>query len=246
VGLAGLTLPSLAPHLGAFGAMTLPGALCVLSALLVGCFAPDPPRPPRRAGAARSASPYRAPLLYRLHTASALLVIPQFAISAFSVDYLVRELHWNAASAGAFAGGMQLAGALGRIGSGVWSDRVGSRLRPMRQLAVAATVVLLVFAVGALFAPWLAVLALGIGAVITVADNGLGYTATAEIAGPAWSGRALGAQNTGQNVFGALSSVALGAGVGAAGYPVGFAVAAIAPLVAIWVTPVRDEPPPTW
>ena len=34
------------------------------------------------------------------------------------------------------------------------------------------------------------VFAMAIGAVITVADNGLGYTATAEIAGSAWAGRA--------------------------------------------------------
>jgi sugar phosphate permease len=246
VGIAGLSLPTLAHHLGAFPAMVLPGTLCLLSAILVGCFAPDPPRAPPKAGAERPRSPYRSPLLYRVHAAGALLVVPQFAISTFTVEYLVHQLHWLPPAAGAFAGGMQLAGAAGRIGSGWWSDRVGSRLRPMRQLAIAATAVLLMFALGAEVAPWLAVLALALGAVISVADNGLGYTATAEIAGPAWSGRALGAQNTGQNVFAALSSVLLGAVIGVSGYSVGFVLAAIAPLIAIWVTPVRAEPAPRW
>ena len=37
-------------------------------------------------------------------------------------------------------------------------------------------------------------------AIVTVADNGLAFTAVAEIAGPMWSGRALGVQNTGQNI----------------------------------------------
>ena len=243
VGIAGLSLPTLAHHLGPFPAMALPGALCLLSAVLVGALAPDPPRVPRKAGEERPRSPYRAPLLYRVHAASALLVVPQFAVSTFTVEYLVHQRHWSAGAAGAFAGVMQLAGAAGRIGSGWWSDRVGSRLRPMRQLAVAAVVVLLMFALGDRVAPWLAVLALALGALITVADNGLGYTATAEIAGPAWSGRALGTQNTGQNVFAAVTSIVLGALIGASGYAVGFAVAALAPLVAIWVTPVRDEPP---
>jgi sugar phosphate permease len=246
VGFAGLTLPSLAHHVGPFPAMALPGALCLLSALLVGLFAPDPPRLARKADAPKDRSPYRGPLLYRVHAASALLVVPQFAVSTFTVEYLVREQHWSTAGAGVFAGVMQLAGAAGRIGSGMWSDRVGSRLRPMRQLAVAAAAVLLLFAVGDRFAPWLAVLALALGAVISVADNGLGYTATAEIAGPFWSGRALGAQNTGQNVFAALSSILLGALIGHAGYTWGFVVAALAPVLAIWVTPVRGEPQPRW
>jgi MFS family permease len=86
---------------------------------------------------------------------------------------------------------IQIAGAVGRIGSGVWSDRVGSRLRPMRQLAVGAALVLLTFALGDAVAPWLAIAALVVGGVVTVADNGLAFTAVAEIAGPMWSGRAL-------------------------------------------------------
>jgi MFS family permease len=250
VGLAGLSLPTLAHHLGAFPAMVAPGGLCLLSAVGVTAFAPDPPRAPRRPGEARPRSPYRSWLLPRVHAASALLVVPQFAVSAFTVEYLVHQRHWGTAAAGAFAAAMQLAGAAGRIGSGAWSDRVGSRLRPMRQLAVAAALVLLVFALGdvltAHWLAWVAPAALAVGAVVSVADNGLGYAVTAEIAGPSWSGRALGTQNTGQNVFAALAPVTLGSIIGGSGYAVGFAVAAIAPLIAIGVTPVRTEPPPRW
>jgi predicted MFS family arabinose efflux permease len=250
VGLAGLSLPTLAHRLGAFPAMVAPGGLCLLSAVLITAFAPDPPRAPRKPGEARARSPYRSWLLPRVHAASALLVVPQFAVSAFTVEYLVHQRHWGTATAGAFAAAMQLAGAAGRIGSGWWSDRVGSRLRPMRQLAIAAALVLLTFALGdVLTAPWLvwvAPAALAVGAVVSVADNGLGYTATAEIAGPSWSGRALGTQNTGQNVFAALAPVALGSIIGGSGYAVGFAVAAIAPLVAFGITPARAEPPPRW
>ena len=119
-------------------------------------------------------------------------------------------------------------------------------MRPMRQLAAAATLVLLTFALGDLVAPWLAVAALAVGAVVSVADNGLAYTAVAEIAGPSWSGRALGIQNTGQNIVAAVAPVALGALIGVAGYGAGFAVAALAPLAAVFATPVRTEVPPRW
>ena len=245
VALAGLVLPSLAQRTGAFGAFVVPAALCLLSALLVIGFAPDPVRPPRAEGE-RTDSPYHTPVLWRLHAASAMLVVPQFAISAFATEYLVRQQHWSATAAGAFVAVIQIAGAVSRIGSGVWSDRVGSRLRPMRQLAVGAALVLITFAVGDAVAPWLAIAALAVGGIVTVADNGLAFTAVAEIAGTAWTGRALGIQNTGQNIVSSLTPIVLGAIVGAAGYAIGFVVASAAPLAAIALTPVRDEPEASW
>ncbi len=245
VALAGLVLPTLSGRTGAFGAFAVPAALCLLSALLVIGFAPNPVRPPRAAGE-EIGSPYRTPVLWRLHAASAMLVVPQFAITAFATEYLVREQHWSTISAGAFVAAIQIAGAVSRIGSGVWSDRVGSRLRPMRQLAVGATLVLLAFALGAAFAPWLAIVALAVGGIVTVADNGLAFTAVAEIAGSAWAGRALGVQNTGQNIASSLTPIALGAVVGTAGYAIGFVVAAAAPVAAIALTPVRYEPDAGW
>ncbi|TCK27817.1 MFS transporter [Pseudonocardia endophytica] len=246
VAVAGLTLPALAGSVGAFTALFLPAALCAVSAVLVATLAPDPPRAAASDDQPTSGTPYRAPVLWRVHAASALLVVPQFAVAAFGTEYLVREQGWGIATAGAFMAAVQVAGAVGRIGSGVWSDRVGSRLRPMRTVAVAAAGVLLLFALGDATAGWLAALALGIGSVVTVADNGLAFTAVAEIAGPSWSGRALGIQNTGQNLVASGVPIALGALIGSAGYTWGFAMAAAAPLVAAAVTPVRQEPAARW
>jgi sugar phosphate permease len=246
VGIAGFTLPTLALHLGIFPSLVLPAALCLLSAVLIATLALDPPRPHRPADAGAPRSPYGTSMLWRVHGASALLVVPQFAISAFAAEYLVRQQGWHLAAAGAFVAAIQVAGAVGRIATGWWSDRVRSRLRPMRQLAVAATLVLLVFALGDVVAPWLAVAALAVGAVVSVADNGLAYTAIAEIAGSSWSGRALGIQNTGQNIVTSIAPVVLGAVVGGAGYAVGFALAAIAPFAAIMVTPAGSESAPKW
>jgi len=240
VAVAGLLLPGLAQRYGVFGAMAVPAALCLLAALLVIAAAPDPARPPRVPGE-HTASPYRTPVLWRVHAASAMLVVPQFAVSAFGTEYLVRQQGWATTAAGAFVAVIQIAGAVGRIGSGVWSDRVGSRLRPMRQLAVGATLVLLTFALGDAVAPGLAIAALVVGGVVTVADNGLAFTAVAERAGPFWSGRALGVQNTAQFLAAAAVPPLAGLTVTGLGYPATFALAAVFPLAALAMVPVRDE-----
>jgi len=240
VAIAAISLPALA-HGGDFRtALLLPAVYCLVCAVAVLAFVVDPPRP-TSSSEVRVASPYRSSTLWRVHGASAMLVVPQFAISAFGLEYLVGAQRWAATTAGTFLAGIQVAGAIGRLGSGYWSDRVGSRLRPMRQLAVASAGVMLLAALGDRTSSWLVVGAIALGAVVTVADNGLGYTATAEIAGPAWAGRALGAQNTGQNVIAALTPPLLGLLIGWGGYATAFACAAICPLLAIARTPVRAE-----
>jgi predicted MFS family arabinose efflux permease len=240
VAIASLSLPSLAQHWDFRAALVLPAALCGVCSVLVIVLVVDPPRPPRQLSE-RAPGPYREPTLWRLHGASTLLVVPQFAISAFSMEYLVSVDHWQPTVAGGFLTAVQVLGALGRLGSGYWSDRVHSRLRPMRQLAVASAAVMLLVGLGDASWHWLAVLGIVLGAVVTVADNGLGFTATAEFAGPMWAGRALGAQNTAQNIASALTPPLLGLLISASSYAAGFAAAAVFPLLAIGLTPVAAE-----
>jgi sugar phosphate permease len=241
VALAALALPSLARGHGAQEALLFPAALCGLAALLVWLLVADPPRPPRRAGEL-AASPYRgSSTLVRVHLSSALLVVPQFAVATFTLAYLVGQRHWDAAVAGRWIFAFQAAGALGRIASGVWSDRVASRLRPMRQLAVASAALMLLIALGAqMHQAWI-VVGFALGAVITVADNGLGYTAVAEFAGMSWSGRALGLQNTVQNVAAVATAPLLAAIIGDSRYALAFLVAAVFPVLAVPLTPVAAE-----
>ena len=124
------------------------------------------------------------------------------------------ERHWDPVAAGRLLFAFNLLGALGRVGSGIWSDRVGSRLRPIRQLAVASAVLMAAIALGsALGAAWV-VVAFGLASVVTVADNGLAYTAVAELAGAEWSGRALGVQNTVQNLASVATAPLLAALIG--------------------------------
>ena len=242
VALAALALPSLARAHGVHLALLFPAALCLVAATLVALLAADPPRAPRVSGAQVARSPYRGSWhLGRVHLASAMLVLPQFAVATFTLAYLVAERHWDPAVAGRMIFCFLVAGAFGRVAAGVWSDRVGSRLRPMRQLAVASAALMIVIAVGAATGLWFVILGFAVAAVVTVADNGLAYTAVAEMAGTDWSGRALGVQNTVQNVAAVAAAPLLAALISTSGYAIGFLMTAVFPVLAIPLTPVAAE-----
>src|SRR5262249_59764293 len=57
--------------------------------------------------------------------------------------------HWPAPAAGALLAVTATAGAGSRLAAGYWSDRVGSRMRPMRALALAIAAVLVALAAAA-------------------------------------------------------------------------------------------------
>jgi hypothetical protein len=80
-----------------------------------------------------------------------------------------------------------------------------------------------------------------VATMVTVADNGLAFTAVAERAGPFWSGRALGLQNTAQYLTASAVPPVAALVVTHAGYPLTFALAAAFPLVAVALVPVREE-----
>ena len=242
VALAALVLPPLADAVGPREALLFPAALCLAAAVAAYAVVADPARPTRAPGTPAPGSPYRGPAtLARIHLASALLVVPQFAVATFTLAYLVSQRHWPSAVAGRWIFGFQAAGALGRIVSGVWSDRVRSRLAPMRQLAVTSAVLMAAIAVAAYLQQGWIVVGFALGAVVTVADNGLGYTAVAEYAGTAWSGRALGVQNTVQNVAAVATAPLLAAVIGDARYGLAFAIAGLCALFAAPMTPVFAE-----
>jgi sugar phosphate permease len=239
VAVAALALPSLAA-LGLAAAFAFLGGFCLLAAAVVVAVVRDPARGGEQAQAQRG-SPYRTGVLWRIHAASALLVVPQFTVSTFALVFLVDTRGWRAAAAGALLAVAAAGGAASRLGAGHWSDRLGSRMRPMRILALATTAVLLALALAAVAAPVLAVPILLAGAVLVVSTNGLAFTAVAELAGPNWAGRALGIQNTGQNAVAALTPPLVAVLIGAAGYTAAFAVAGVLPLAAAALVPLAAE-----
>jgi sugar phosphate permease len=148
--LAAATLPPLAARAGLSAAILACGALCLAAAAAVALFAADPPRPRRSndPDTSPARNPYRSPGLWRIHAASTLLVVPQFATTGFALEYLVASRGWSAVEAGRVIAVANLAGALSRLAAGRWSDLAGSRLRPMRTLAVVVTVVVGLTALG--------------------------------------------------------------------------------------------------
>ena len=246
VAVAGLVLPGLAQRTGPFGAMVVPAALCLLSALLVIGAAPDPVRPPRAAGRAHG------------------LALPH--------PGAVAGARGQRDARGAAVRGQRLRRRVPRPPAGLEHHRRGRvrRRDPDRGRGVAHRL----RACGRTgWARGCARCASSRSAPrwccspspsATPSRRGsrsprwpsagssrwptTGWRSppSPRSPGSAWSGRALGIQNTGQNVVASLTPIVLGALVGAAGYAVGFAVAAVAPVAAVALTPVRDEPEPSW
>ena len=245
VAVAALALPPIGAHCWP-AALAFLGTFCLVAAVLVAAAVRDPARPPRHAQP-RGSSPYRGgpgrtrAVLWRIHAASALLVVPQFAVATFALVFLVEAHGLEPVTAGRVLAIAQACGAFSRLGAGVWSDRVGSRMRPMRALALATALTLATLAGGAAVrAPW-AIAALFAAVIVSVSTNGLAFTAVAEHAGSAWAGRALGIQNTGQNGFAAATPPVLAPVIGAVGYPAAFGMVALFPLAAAALVPAGGE-----
>jgi sugar phosphate permease len=260
VALAAASLPALSGS-GTGVPLRFLGGFCLVAAALVVALVRDPARadavPPAAdgldgpdgasgqpgAGVAgwRRNSPYRQPVLWRIHAASALLVVPQFTVATFALVFLIDARGWSAGDAGRLLAIAQLGGALSRLGAGYWSDRVGSRMRPMRILAVSTGVGLLALAAAAADGSAVAVPILLCCGVVAVSTNGLAFTAVAEYAGSAWAGRALGIQNTGQNALAAATPPVLALAIGSIGFGGSFAVVAAFGGIAAALVPVSAE-----
>ncbi|GLV09130.1 MFS transporter [Mycobacterium intracellulare] len=238
IALAALVLPELGER-NISVALLFPAAVCAVSAVLCAVWVRDPARPERStADKAELASPYRGTtVLWRIHFASALLMVPQTVVLTFMLVWLMKNQHWSIATAGVLVSFSQLLSALGRIAVGRWSDRLGSRMRPIRIIAMAAAVVMVLLAIADHAHSAMAVTLMVAASVITVLDNGLAFTAISEVAGRFWSGRAMGAQNTTQRLTAAVGPPLFGEMIDATGYPLAFAVCALFPLLALPVVP---------
>lgn len=242
VGVGALLVPNVVEAEGLRATFSIIAAICAVATIASLTLLVDPPRPTRAEASDRGQleNPYRRDhRLTRIHLASALLVVPQFTVWTYMFLWLTDDKGWSTLAASALVAATQVFGAAGRIGAGWWSDLVGSRLGPMRIVAIAAATTM--FALGILSGTPLAIALIIIATAITVADNGLAFTSVAEIGGPYWSGRAMGLQNTGQYIVSALVPSTVGALVDGHGYGFAFAAVAVFPLLAIPLVPVRGE-----
>lgn len=242
VGVAAVSIAVTADRQGITEALLIPLLAALVGAVVVAAVVLDPPRPARVAGDAPN--PYRQDgFLTRIHLVSVLLVVPQFLVWTFTLVWLVEDRGWSPAAAGSLVGAAQVAGALGRIAAGALSDAVHSRLRPLRWVAVGAALCMAALGLATGLDAAVAVPLVVLATVVTVADNGLAFTAVAERAGPFWSGRALGLQNTAQYLTAAVAAPVAGVVIEQVGYAATFALAGLFPVLAVPLVPTRDEHP---
>ena len=239
-------------------------------ACLLGIKDPPRPEAGSADHAAAKVSPYRGSrYLVRIHIASAMLSWPQSMMGSFILVWLIARGH-SEVSAGVIVMIAQLSGAGSRAAMGFISDRARSRLRPYRHVATVTLVLSVAMAlIDGFGAGWTAgtagvgaggvggvagvgsfatsplgiaaTIVIGALAVAAVSPNGLAFTAVAEYAGPLWSGRALGTQNTFQNIIYASTPPLAGAVVATVGFPAMFALTAVFPAVALAFGPRDDE-----
>jgi sugar phosphate permease len=238
VGVAAISIAVVAEQHGIARALLVPAIASVVALVAVLAVVLDPPRPER--SVTSTPSPYSNSFLWRVHGVSVLLVVPQFAVWTFGLVWLVDARDWSAGAAGTLIAVSQLIGAFGRIAIGHVSDVVGSRMTPLRWVAVAAGITMALLGATAAQGWDLAIVLLVVATTVTVADNGLAFTAVAERAGPFWSGRALGIQNTAQFLTASAVAPVAGAVITHWGYSAAFALTALGPLVAVGLVP-RDE-----
>jgi len=223
-------LPVLGSSGGTRVAFIFLGAACLTGAVVAATFI--------RGGAGGEpevgdvTQPVHDRFMWLLGSGTGLFLLAQIGITGFVVLFLHEERGLSKEAAGAVLAGIYVLAVAARIGSGTISDRLGSRLGPLRKIGIAlalftASVAAAVGAPLGLLVPLFVV-----AGVLSMSWNGLAYAAAAEAAGPARTGAALGFQQTllGVVVAGAPPVVAA---VAAHSWRAAFFLAAAGPAVGV-------------
>ena len=240
-GLVGaLALPLLVDAGGVEAAFLFLGALCALGALvgalvLRGRVVEDGIEPET---VGRTLADRR---LWRLSVGSGFYLYAQIAVLGFGVLFLVDEHGFSEQSAALVLAGGQALGAVFRIGGGRWSDRMRMRVVPLRRAGVALAAAMLVTASLTGGPLGLLVPALVLAAGLSMAWNGLSFTAAAELAGAVRTGAAIGLQQTVLGASGVVAPVAFAATVSSGSWALGFALAGVVTLVGWWILGALSE-----
>jgi sugar phosphate permease len=226
--LAALALPTI-EHAGgieaAFVAIACVSLVGAAAALLV---IRDPPREPSVAEAVPRT--LRDRRLWLLCASGGCYVIAQIALISFVVLYLHDERGWSDSAAAAVLAAIQVLAVAARIGAGAWSDRVRSRVGPLRLVGVATAITVGLVAVLLDSPTWLVVGAFVAAGVVAMSWNGLSFAAAAEFGGYARSGAAIGMQQTALGIAGLAAPVVFTALVSTSGWQAAYGVAALFPL----------------
>ncbi len=227
---------------GALGAALLPvlggtrpaffflGGSCVVGAIVAAAFMRGTPaREPKLTDLSR---PMRDPRMWLLGGGTALYLTAQIGITGFVVLFLHEHRHVSTHAAAGLLAGINIVAIGARIGAGRISDRLRTRMRPLRAIGIslaAATAVVATLT----DAPLAALIpAFAVAGVLSMAWNGLAFAAAAEAAGAARTGAALGFQQTLLGVVVAAAPPAFAA-VAASSWRLAFALAALGPLLGV-------------
>ena len=142
------------------------------------------------------ARPLRDRRVWLICIGSTFFVITQLSLLGFFVLFLHDHRGVSTSLAAGALAVTQVIGGISRIGLGRWSDRLRMRITPLRHVALGIAVSVAVLT-ALLDAPrWIVIAALVVAATFALSWNGLSFTATAETAGRARSGAAIGLQQT--------------------------------------------------
>ena len=226
--LVAIVVPPLAAEGGSEAAFLFLAGLSAVGAAAGGLVLRD------RAGDEMELGPvlrtFRDPRIWRLSFVSALYGYPQVAIIGFGVLFLHDEHALDDADAALVIGVALVLGVVSRVGAGRWSDVVGSRIAPLRQLGLAVAGAFVVTAMLAGGPLGLLVAGVAISGGLSMAWNGLAFTAVAELAGAARSGAAIGLQQTVLSAAGMIGPPLFAATVSGGSWSAAFVIAALFPI----------------
>jgi sugar phosphate permease len=236
-------LPVLASTGGTRLAFLFLAGACVVGAAVAATFVRGGTGGEHEPELADVSRPLHDPRMWLLGTGAGLYLTAQIGITGFVVLFLHEHRHVSIHAAAALLATINVLAIAARIGSGRLSDRLGSRLRPLRSIGVALALSTAGVAAATDGPLALVVPLFLVAGVLSMAWNGLAYAAAAEAAGSARTGAALGFQQTllGVVVAGAPPLVAV---VAAHSWRLAFVLAAAGPALGVVILRrLRDSAP---
>lgn len=177
------------------------------------------------------ARPLRDPRVWLICTGSTFFVMTQLSLLGFFVLFLHDEHGISTGVAAAVLATTQVLGGISRIALGRWSDRIRMRIVPLRRVGLGIAISVAVTTALLDASAWIVVPALVVASTFGLSWNGLSFAATAEAAGRARSGAAIGLQQTFLAGGGVIAPIAFAAIVHHTSWRLAFGLAALSPLV---------------
>ena len=236
---------------GLLGAIVLPfltvsqayaslGAFCLLAAVVGAVLIREPVAAPIHVGDVEWT--VRDGKLWRLSAVSGFYVVAQMAVLSFVVLYLHDERGLGKGEAAAVLGIVQVGAMILRVAAGHWSDTLRSRIAPLQRIGIAITATLALATV-LLDGPLVLLIpAFIVAGSLSMAWNGIAFTAVAELAGRARAGAALGVQQTVLSLVAVATPIAFAAVVTTESWTLAYGLAAAFPLAG-WaiLRPLRER-----